>query len=412
MGVITTMRTQTCIGSPSDPRCGPIRPAVPVPLIPADRNAFCRAESRWNIARIYAAVFTVPFIVAALGFTWAVAVDTQRAALVAEATVLESSRPLGGDDKAPVDWTGDSRADGWAYGEYLPGDQVNVHVDSNGKTFTPLDTEDYAVYGVLGALALVVVFAVLALFIGEVVTDAAWRAANSDVAAAMRYQANPDAGRGRRWHPTRLICPHRLTAAVRRSTSPVRLMLLLLSPLPGVARAAAVNPSTPRWVRVLAVRQRRLRGAFIDDPRTSAHVLLSFATDPDTPSPHLEAIARHANVDGATLQAVARHRHVTGTACEVIAAHPGTPAGTVIMLATDPPEQFDAYQRERFRRAATRNGACPPEALAWLAEHVSDGYTLDNVAQHANTPSEAAVLAALRERGPGVLDDGLRWSPW
>lgn len=72
--------------------------------------------------------------------------------------VTESSRPLESDVvKAPVDWTGDGVADGWAFGEFLPGDAAVVYTNSLDESVREPTLGNTAGFIFLAVLATVLV---------------------------------------------------------------------------------------------------------------------------------------------------------------------------------------------------------------------------------------------------------------
>ena len=117
---------------------------------------YCRSASRFRIIRVYAVASVLVVGVASALFVSAVNDDRARLASTYQATVLESSRPLADDVvKAPADWTGDGDADGWAFGEYLPGDTAPVFVTADGESYRPNDTVDYVLFGVFMSFVVV-----------------------------------------------------------------------------------------------------------------------------------------------------------------------------------------------------------------------------------------------------------------
>jgi len=148
-------------------------------LVGTSRYGYVRRAAFWN--RILVVVPTVAVVVA-LGTLLGVSQINQYLTAPVDyrsAVVLESSRPLNDVVKAPADWTGDGKPDGWAFGEYLPGDQVLVVLDRDGVSIAEPSVVDAVGFGVL-------IFLLTALFAGLAgagahssvdrwAEDAAWR---------------------------------------------------------------------------------------------------------------------------------------------------------------------------------------------------------------------------------------------
>lgn len=98
----------------------------------------------------------------------------------AVATATESSRPLGGEDKAPADWTGDGKPDGWLQGEWLPGESSTIYLVNGEQVSGPMQVDDYVALALM-MLAGFAVFTVLGFFVlGDWIISHAHRHAYED----------------------------------------------------------------------------------------------------------------------------------------------------------------------------------------------------------------------------------------
>lgn len=371
-------------------------------LYPNRTSTFRYPAVRWNTIRIYIALLAVPVVACVALFAWVVSYETNKVAQTVSAVVLETSRPLGGSDKAPVDWTGDDKADGWAFGEYLPGDRATVYRDSEGRSFVPLGIRDFTLMGILGVAAMILILTLAGLSLSDWVRSIAWRSVDEDWNRGSRQSPHPQQALPKQWRLGGLLCPYRLTAAVNPGTFRLRLIGLLLSPHDRVAEGAANNPALPRWARRAASRQRRLRSLFIQDEAATPRQLCAYATDRSTSREDLIQIARHRMANADVLRAVADNPNAGLDSLEAVATHPASTTDLAISLMANEPERTDSsYGKHRIQLTMARNSCCPPEPLAWLAEHACDRGVLGSVAQNPNTPPEAAVLAALRAQSPG-----------
>jgi len=125
---------------------------------------FVNPSAHVRLIRTYAIIILCYIAVFIGGLSFFISSDQNKLAQTIQAEVLESSRPLDDVSKAPVDWTGDGKADGWAWGEYLPGDTAEVHLNQEGKSYRPTTAFEYVflislgllVYGGLGVFLLMV----------------------------------------------------------------------------------------------------------------------------------------------------------------------------------------------------------------------------------------------------------------
>ena len=146
----------------------------------SDQNDFISASMRWNLVRWYALLLLISLTLAAICVTWAIQTQSNVQYETGVATATESSRPLGGEDKAPADWTGDGKPDGWLLGEWLPGQTSTIYLVDGEQVSGPMRPADYVAL-VLMAITGFAGFTVLAFFlIGDWVIDRAHRNAYED----------------------------------------------------------------------------------------------------------------------------------------------------------------------------------------------------------------------------------------
>lgn len=119
--------------------------------------SFHRRVTRWNLARIIVPVVAVVVLAGAGATSYFVVSYLHEGAGAVTGVVTESSRPLDGVAKAPVDLTGDGVADDWAVGEHLPGETVTMLVNASGDIIPDRTGGDVAVMLFFGILSTLIV---------------------------------------------------------------------------------------------------------------------------------------------------------------------------------------------------------------------------------------------------------------
>lgn len=127
--------------------------------------------------RTYLLILSIPVAaIVALG-VWALHSEISREAEPVQAVAVESSRPLNKEAKAPADWTGDGKADGWLLGEWLPGQEGTVYLSGGEQVRAPLEANTLTaiVFAFILFLA-ALVFAVSVFIYDSLRRQAVWAA--------------------------------------------------------------------------------------------------------------------------------------------------------------------------------------------------------------------------------------------
>ena len=125
------------------------RRAYVAELYSEEREQFLRSSTTWSLIRWYGFLFVPPILVILVGFGLYAHADLTTPVQPVPGVVTESSRPLNGEDKAPVDWTGDGKPDGWLIGEWLPGDHGTVYLVAGEQVAEPMTLAGYLALGII-----------------------------------------------------------------------------------------------------------------------------------------------------------------------------------------------------------------------------------------------------------------------
>lgn len=355
---------------------------------------FVAASIGWNLLRWYALIAIALF---AVGFTPYLAFaihDANRPVQSIAAEAVESSRPLDDGDKAPADWTGDGVADGWMYGEWLPGQSGTVYFLDGESVSAPAGMASYVVLGVLVALVVFIFVIALALFLDEHLRNHARSAAGEDWDAVELNAPLPTR------YLSRIMFPRRLSRAASRRTNYVLLAAYLWHPLSSVARAAAGNPATPRWALHLARNRAQLLDITLASPDTPWQVLAAHASGHPLPTSLLRLIASNTNASPQTLAHIASQEAAPPEILEDVLANPACPpalAHTIALSAAGTGPDHSPEICRVYASAASRQ-ELSADTLTWIAHNCTDPRVLDLVARHPRTLPEDAVLAGLLAR--------------
>lgn len=161
-----------------------------------DRSDFLHASMRWNLARSYVLIFLIPTIAIVWAFGAVVSAEVSRPVEAVSATATESSRPLGGEDKAPADWTGDGVADGWLLGEWLPGESGRVYLVDGAQTRESIPLAILVVLGFLLLLFTALIFGMAGMMAHDSLRDSALRQAEKDWKDAWRLSGGWNTQKG------------------------------------------------------------------------------------------------------------------------------------------------------------------------------------------------------------------------
>lgn len=200
------------------------------------------------------------------------------------------------------------------------------------------------------------------------------------------------------------LTPRRLARASSRTTSPLILSAYLWHPMPWMARAAAVNPSTPRFARQFASRRELLLDITLSSPDVSPALLKQHVSDPSCPANILRIIAVNPSSSAEILTSIANHDEADVTVWANIVSNPSTPIELIeqIILEYGSHPQFtnNGHKLIQSLQYACAREDLSAESLSWIVHNCKHPNILSRAMRHPNISQADAVLAALSSGYP------------